>query len=78
MIADKAIEPMGESKSDAEVVVEIAKQFGYGRQQLTEGMSIPDHAKKDLGYMGGEKLVPWEQLKEKKYWMLQHGRRLGG
>jgi molybdopterin guanine dinucleotide-containing S/N-oxide reductase-like protein len=67
MIADKAIEPVGESKSDAEVVLEIGKQFGM-EQQLTEGMTIPDLQKKIWEYMGGEKLVPWEQLEEKKYW----------
>jgi molybdopterin guanine dinucleotide-containing S/N-oxide reductase-like protein len=67
MIADKAIEPVGESKSDAEVVLEIGKQFGM-EQQLTEGMTIPDLQKKIWEYMGGEKLVSWEQLEEKKYW----------
>ena len=67
MIADKAIEPIGESKSDAEVVLEIGKKFGK-EQELTEGMTIVDLQKKIWGYMGGEKLVSWEQLNEKKYW----------
>jgi len=67
MIADKAIEPVGESKSDSEVVLEIGKQFGM-EQQLTDGMTIPDLQKKIWEYMGGEKLVSWEQLEEKKYW----------
>ncbi len=77
MIADKAIEPIGESKSDFEVVVEVAKKLGL-EEKLTEGLSVFDLQKKVWEYMGGEKLVGWEQLKEKKYWMLQHGRRLGG
>ena len=67
MIADKAIEPIGESKSDSEVVLEIGKKFGK-EQELTEGMTIVDLQKKIWGYMGGEKLVSWEQLNEKKYW----------
>ena len=67
MIADKAIEPIGESKSDAEIVIEIGTKLGY-EQELTDGLTIPDLQKKIWEYMGGEKLVSWEQLEEKKYW----------
>ena len=41
MLCDKAIEPIGESKSDYEIVYEIAKKLGYG-QQVTEGMTTED------------------------------------
>jgi trimethylamine-N-oxide reductase (cytochrome c) len=68
MIADKAIEPIGESKSDSEIVLEVSKKFEDLEEDLTEGMTILDMQKKIWEYMGGEKLVTWEQLREKKYW----------
>jgi anaerobic selenocysteine-containing dehydrogenase len=68
MIAEKAIEPIGESKSDFEIVVEMAKKLGY-EEEVTGGQSIADMQKKVWGYMEGEKLVSWEQLCDKKYWM---------
>ena len=68
MIQDKAIEPIGESKSDFEIVVEVAKKLGL-EEKLTEGLSIQDMQERIWKHMGGEKLVTWEELKEKKYWM---------
>jgi trimethylamine-N-oxide reductase (cytochrome c) len=68
MIAEKAIEPVGESKSDFEIVLEVGKKLGM-EEILTEGMTIADLQKKVWEYMGGEKLVTWEQLQEKKYWI---------
>ncbi len=69
MLADKAIEPIGESKSDFEVVLEIGKQFEGMEEKLTEGKTVFDMQKKIWEYMGGEKLVTWEQLQEKRYWI---------
>lgn len=66
MIADKAIEPIGESKSDFEIVVEIAKKLDI---DITEGKTIPDMQKSVWGFMGGEKNLKWEELEEKKYWL---------
>lgn len=68
MIADKAIEPVGESKSDFEIVVEIGKQFGM-EGELTDNKTIADMQKKVWEYMGGEDLVSWEELSEKRYWV---------
>ena len=68
MIQDKAIEPIGESKSDFEVVVEVAKKVGM-EEKMTQGLTIPELQKRIWFHMGGEKLVPWEQLEEKKYWI---------
>jgi trimethylamine-N-oxide reductase (cytochrome c) len=48
--------------------VEVAKKLGK-EKQLTENLSVFDMQKKVWGYMGGEKLVSWEQLTEKKYWI---------
>jgi molybdopterin guanine dinucleotide-containing S/N-oxide reductase-like protein len=68
MIQDKAIEPIGESKSDFDIVVEVAKKVGL-EKKMTQELTIPDLQKRIWQHMGGEKLVPWEQLAEKKYWM---------
>ncbi len=68
MIQDKAIEPIGESKSDFEVVVEVAKKVGL-EKEMTQELTIADLQKRIWHHMGGEKLLPWEQLEEKKYWM---------
>jgi ferredoxin len=65
----KSIEPIGESKSDSEIVYEISKKIEDLEEDLTEGMTILDMQKKIWEYMGGEKLVSWEQLWEKKYWI---------
>jgi trimethylamine-N-oxide reductase (cytochrome c) len=68
MIADKAVEPVGESKSDSEIVLEVSRKFEDLEEDLTEGMTIVDMQKKIWEYMGGQKLVSWKQLCEKKYW----------
>ena len=59
MITNKAIEPIGESKSDAECVLEVAKQFEGMEEKMTEGKTTEDLQKLIWGYMGGEKLVSW-------------------
>ncbi|MFW2365953.1 MAG: molybdopterin-dependent oxidoreductase [Desulforhopalus sp.] len=69
MITEKAIEPVGESKSDAECVMEVAKQFEGMAEQMGVNDTTEDLQKLIWGYMGGEKLVSWEQLKEKQYWI---------
>ena len=68
MIADKAVEPIGEAKSDFEIVLEIAKKLGL-EDEVTEGKTVADLKKKVWEFMGGEKLISWEELEEKKYWL---------
>lgn len=41
MLCDKAVEPIGESKSDYEIVLEIAKKLGY-EKQVSEGLTTLD------------------------------------
>ena len=69
MIAEKAIEPVGESKSDAECVQEVAKKFEGKYEEMTQGKTNADLQKAVWGHMGGEKLVSWEQLQDKGYWI---------
>lgn len=69
ILAEKAIEPIGESKSNFEAVVEVAKHLGL-EEEMTEGLSNEEAIKilfeyfiKDTPYS----TVSWEQFKEKKY-----------
>ena len=70
MLCEKAVEPIGESKSDFEIVYEIAKKLGVG-EQLTEGLTTLDLQKKIFGYMGLEKYMTWEEFEDKKYYLYQ-------
>jgi trimethylamine-N-oxide reductase (cytochrome c) len=70
MLCDKAIEPIGESKSDYEIVYEIAKKLGYG-QQVSEGLTTEDLQRKVFGYMGLERMTTWEEFREKGYYLYQ-------
>ncbi|MFH1490473.1 MAG: molybdopterin dinucleotide binding domain-containing protein, partial [Pseudomonadota bacterium] len=68
MITERAVEPIGESKSNFEVVVEIAKKLGM-EETLTENMSTEDMQKSIFGYMGIDKFITWEEFREKGYYL---------
>ena len=70
MLCEKAVEPIGESKSDFEIVYEVAKKLGL-EEKLTEGLTTLDLQKKIFGYMGLEKYMTWEEFEEKKYYLYQ-------
>ncbi len=53
-LQEKAIEPIGESKSDYEVVLEIAKKLGMGKK-FTEGKTTQDLEKEVFDNMGWTK-----------------------
>jgi molybdopterin guanine dinucleotide-containing S/N-oxide reductase-like protein len=67
-IQDKAIEPIGESKSDYEAVLEVAKKMGK-ELEVSGGMSIPQLQKLVFTNMGTETYLSWEEFKNKKYWV---------
>jgi trimethylamine-N-oxide reductase (cytochrome c) len=69
ILLDKAIEPIGESKSDYEAVLEIAKKLGKGKE-FSEGKTIRDLQKEVFGNMGLEKLIKWEDFVDKQYVVL--------
>lgn len=68
-IQAKAIEPVGESKSDYEVVLEIAKKLGK-EQEFSEGKTIRDLQKQVFDNMELEKFISWEEFEEKQYVVL--------
>ncbi|MDP2917840.1 MAG: molybdopterin-dependent oxidoreductase, partial [Dehalococcoidia bacterium] len=64
----KAIEPIGESRSDYEVVCEIAKKLGL-YEDYTEGKTIEELQKSVFGDMELHKYISWEEFKEKSYYV---------
>ncbi|MEW6668560.1 MAG: molybdopterin-dependent oxidoreductase [Thermodesulfobacteriota bacterium] len=64
--AEKAIEPIGESKSAFEAVVEVAKKLGM-EEQVTEGYTNEDMIKLLYEILHVEERGSFENLKEKKY-----------
>ncbi len=64
----QAIEPIGESKSDFEVVCEVAKKLGK-YDEMTEGKTIEDLEKSVFENMGVQNFISWEDFKEKSYFV---------
>ena len=64
-IQEQSILPIGESKSDYEIVVAIAEKLGYG-DQFTGGLSTYDLQKIVFDAMKMDKLTTWEDFYEKK------------
>ena len=69
ILEDRAIEPIGESKSDYEAVGEVAKKLGV-YEQYCDGMTIPEKIKKcyDLSHLQDQ--ISWDEFQEKKYFII--------
>jgi trimethylamine-N-oxide reductase (cytochrome c) len=65
-LQDKACEPIGESKSDYEVVMEVAKKMGKYRM-IGKGLTTEDLQKMVFDNMGGPDIMKWKEFKDKKY-----------
>ncbi|MBP1707252.1 MAG: molybdopterin oxidoreductase, partial [Chloroflexi bacterium] len=63
-----AIDPIGESKSDREVVIEIAKKLGQDAE-ITHGQSTADLIKVVYDGMGLQNFISWEEFCEKDYYV---------
>jgi len=66
---EKCIEPLGESKSDYEIVCMIAERFGL-LEEYTEGKSVQEWIKYGYETSGVKDMVSWEELKEKGYYVV--------
>ncbi len=64
----QAIRPVGESKSDYEVVLEIARKIGK-YEDITERNTIEDWMKVYFDNVGLNKFISWEEFKEKGYYV---------
>jgi len=67
-LQEQAIPPIGESKSDYEVVLEIARKLGK-YEEVTEGRTIEDLIKLVFEWRVPKDFVSWEQFKEKGYFI---------
>ncbi len=65
---EKAIEPIGESKSDFEVICEIAKKLDK-YDELIGGETIDALEKSVFDSMNVDKFLSWEEFKNKKYFV---------
>ncbi|MFC1901886.1 molybdopterin-dependent oxidoreductase [Chloroflexota bacterium] len=65
----QGIKPLGESKSDYEIVCEIAKKMGL-YEQYTKGKSVEDWIKYGYEHSNAQDLVSWEELNEKDYFVI--------
>ena len=64
-IQEQSIAPIGESKSDYEIVVAIAEKLGFA-EQFTGGLGTRDLQKLVYEGMKMEPLISWEEFEEKK------------
>jgi molybdopterin guanine dinucleotide-containing S/N-oxide reductase-like protein len=67
-IQELAVEPVGESKSDYEIVLEVAKKLGMG-EKFSEGKTTRDLQKDVYDTMEMQDLISWEEFLEKKYYV---------
>ena len=65
----KCIEPLGEAKSDYEIVRLIAERMGL-LEKYTGGKSVLDWKKFGLEHSGCAEYVSWEEFEEKGYYIL--------
>jgi trimethylamine-N-oxide reductase (cytochrome c) len=70
-LENKCIEPLGESRSDYEIVCMVAERFGL-LEEYTGGKSIPELIKRGFDCSGVPEtgLTTWEELQEKGYWVV--------
>ena len=67
-LQEQAIQPIGESKSDYEVVLEIARKLDMG-EKFTEGKTTRDLEREVFNNMELDKYISWEEFEEKKYFI---------
>ena len=67
-IQEQAITPIGESKSDYEIVLEIAKKLGLG-ERFSEGKTTKDLEKDVFDTMEISNMISWKEFEEKKYYV---------
>ncbi len=68
MLQKQAIQPIGEAKSDFEVVCEVSKKLGK-YEEVTEGKTAEELEKSVFDSMGLANFITWGQFKEKEYFV---------
>jgi len=65
----QAMKPIGESKSDYEIVLEIAKKLGM-YEEVTEGKTVEEWIKSYFDDLALPDVISWEEFKEKGYYVI--------
>jgi molybdopterin guanine dinucleotide-containing S/N-oxide reductase-like protein len=68
-LQNKAIEPVGESRSDYEVVLEIARKLGKG-EEFSQGLEVRDLQQQVFYNMELENFMSWEEFEKNQYLVL--------
>ena len=68
LLQRQAIKPVGESKSDYEAVLEVAKKMGK-YDEVTEGKTLEDWIKYTYEGIGLPEFIGWDEFKEKEYFV---------
>jgi anaerobic selenocysteine-containing dehydrogenase len=68
-VEEKCIEPVGESRSDYEIVCKIAKRLGL-LEKYTGGKTIDELIKLSFENSGIQDLTTYEELEKKKYFVI--------
>jgi molybdopterin guanine dinucleotide-containing S/N-oxide reductase-like protein len=64
----QAMTPVGESKSDYEAVVEVAKKLGL-EKEITKGRTVRDWVKWFFNKYGMEEVITWEDFQKKGFYV---------
>jgi trimethylamine-N-oxide reductase (cytochrome c) len=67
LLMNKAIEEIGEARSDFEAVAEVAKKLGI-YEEVTAGKTVEELQKAIFDGMGFKNFLSWEEFKEKQYY----------
>jgi molybdopterin guanine dinucleotide-containing S/N-oxide reductase-like protein len=68
MLQRQAIKPIGEAKSDYEIVLEVAKKMGK-YEEITEGKTMEDWMKHFFNGLGMPELISWKKFKDNQYYV---------
>jgi len=67
-VQDRACDPVGESMSDYEIAIEVAKRFGVD-ESITLGMSVDEWREYTFENSRVKEEISWEDFKEKGYYI---------
>lgn len=68
LLQKQAVQPLAESKSDYEIVLEVARKLGK-YDEVTEGRTVEDLLKYAFDGFGLPEFINWEDFKEKQYYV---------
>jgi molybdopterin guanine dinucleotide-containing S/N-oxide reductase-like protein len=66
---EKCIESIGESKSDYEIVCDIAERLGVGKE-YTGGKTVEEWIKESFDHSRIQKMISWREINKKKYYVI--------